>query len=356
MLNPKKISNLSGSMRSTIPAPIPAKKGGLLDTGDNLSTGLGASSYEAELADNEVRSIIDPKSLKNWKYKELVEILINWINEEIHAERIIVKDIEEDLYDGQVLQKLIEKLTGETLNVPEVASSEEAQREKLNIVLSFANKILKLDSAATCKWSVDSVRTKNIVATLHILIALALHFRAPIRMPENVVIEVITITKKDGGLVRNAISEQMTAEYGYNELGQKREKDAFDTLFDKQNQPTENLQLVIGKIIAFANLHLRKINGQHVKKVTDLQTQFSDGVYLCLLMGLLEGYFVPLYEFHITPTSLEEKVANVSFAFELMEDAGLSPPKARPEDIVNRDLKSTLRVLYEMFLKYKHLN
>jgi hypothetical protein len=39
----------------------------------------------------------------------------------------------------------------------------------------------------------------------------------------------------------------------------------------------------------------------------------------------------------------EEKVANVCLAFELMMDGGLPQPKARPEDIVNLDLKSTLR-------------
>ena len=54
--------------------------------------------------------------------------------------------------------------------------------------------------------------------------------------------------------------------------------------------------------------------------------------------------------------SFSEKVANVTLAFELMQDAGLARPKARPEDIVNLDLKSTLRVLYNLFTKYKHLN
>ena len=52
----------------------------------------------------------------------------------------------------------------------------------------------------------------------------------------------------------------------------------------------------------------------------------------------------------------DEKVANVSLAFELMMDGGLPQPKARPEDIVNLDLKSTLRVLYNLFTKYKHLS
>ena len=61
---------------------------------------------------------------------------------------------------------------------------------------------------------------------------------------------------------------------------------------------------------------------------------------------------VQLYLFQ----AFEERVANVSLAFDLMQDAGLPKPKARPEDIVNLDLKSTLRVLYNLFTKYKHLS
>lgn len=40
-----------------------------------------------------------------------VQVLIDWINSELEEDRIIVKDLEEDCYDGQVLQKLFgEKL------------------------------------------------------------------------------------------------------------------------------------------------------------------------------------------------------------------------------------------------------
>ena len=56
-------------------------------------------------------------------------------------------------------------------------------------------------------------------------------------------------------------------------------------------------QVVKKSLVTFVNKHLNKLN----LEVTDLDTQFSDGVYLCLLTGLLEGYFVPLYEFHLTP-------------------------------------------------------
>ena len=62
--------------------------------------------------------------------EELIEVLIEWINDELHQDRIYVQNIG-DLCDGQVLQKLMEKLTSETLNAPEVTQSEDRQREKL---------------------------------------------------------------------------------------------------------------------------------------------------------------------------------------------------------------------------------
>lgn len=40
-------------------------------------------------------------------------MLIDWINDVLVGERIIVKDLAEDLYDGQVLQKLF----GKKLNI-----------------------------------------------------------------------------------------------------------------------------------------------------------------------------------------------------------------------------------------------
>ncbi len=72
------------------------------------------------------------------------------------------------------------------------------------------------------------------------------------------------------------------------------------------------------------------------------------------LIGNFEN--LPQHAFPLLLQSFEEKVANVGLAFDLMQDAGLPKPKARPEDIVNLDLKSTLRVLYNLFTKYKHLS
>ena len=56
--------------------------------------------------ENEERSMIEPRSYDEPKFKELIHVLVEWINDELAGHRIIVKDLEEDLYDGQILQKL----------------------------------------------------------------------------------------------------------------------------------------------------------------------------------------------------------------------------------------------------------
>ncbi|GLH01063.1 Filamin-A [Gryllus bimaculatus] len=299
------------------------------------------------LEENEERSMIEPRSFDDPKLRELIAVLIEWINDELADQRIIVKDIEEDLYDGQVLQKLLEKLSSQKLDVPEVTQSEEGQKQKLGIVLAAANKVLGHPRWSQQKWSVESIHSKNLVAILHLLVALARHFRAPVRLPENVAVEVVVVQKREGSLSHRTVLEEITSHY--DELGMRCERDAFDTLFD---HAPDKLQVVKKSLVTFVNKHLNKVN----LEVTDLDTQFHDGVYLTILMGLLEGFFVPLYSFHLTPQDFDQKVHNVSFAFELMQDVGIAKPKARPEDIVNLDLKSTLRVLYNLFTKYKNMS
>lgn len=60
--------------------------------------------------ENEERSMIEPRSYSDPKLKELITVLVDWINDMLADQRIIVKFLEEDLYDGQVLQKLLGKI------------------------------------------------------------------------------------------------------------------------------------------------------------------------------------------------------------------------------------------------------
>ncbi|KAK2535757.1 Parva [Columba guinea] len=302
------------------------------------------------LEENEVRTMVDPNSRNDPKLQELMKVLIDWINDVLVGERIIVKDLAEDLYDGQVLQKLFEKLESEKLNVAEVTQSEIAQKQKLQTVLEKINETLKLPPR-NIKWNVDSVHAKSLVAILHLLVALSQYFRAPIRLPDHVSIQVVVVQKREGILQSRQIQEEIT--------GNTEEDDASASDCILAFSRAENRHLKIQKghyqegmtLITFVNKHLNKLN----LEVTELETQFADGVYLVLLMGLLEGYFVPLHSFFLTPDSFEQKVLNVSFAFELMQDGGLEKPKPRPEDVVNCDLKSTLRVLYNLFTKYRNV-
>lgn len=58
-----------------------------------------------QLKENEERSALEMNEKK--KLEPLIKTLIAWINTELTDERIIVKDIQEDIYDGQILQMLI---------------------------------------------------------------------------------------------------------------------------------------------------------------------------------------------------------------------------------------------------------
>ena len=74
------------------------------------------------------------------------------------------------MYDGQVLQKLFERLKGEDLNLSDIRQAESEQKKKLKTVLERIDEYLELGVAGgTTKWSVDSIHSKNYVAILHLL-------------------------------------------------------------------------------------------------------------------------------------------------------------------------------------------
>uniref|UniRef100_A0A8C6WG27 Parvin, alpha a n=1 Tax=Neogobius melanostomus TaxID=47308 RepID=A0A8C6WG27_9GOBI len=348
----KKDDSFLGKLGGTLARRKKAKEvSDLQEEGINaINLPLSPSHYELDPEDTMLgkhsKATCVPNSKNDRKLQELMKVLIDWINDVLVGERIIVKDLAEDLYDGQVLQKLFEKLEGEKLNVAEVTQSEIAQKQKLQTVLERINDSLKL-STRNIRWNVDSVHAKSIVAILHLLVALSQHFRAPIRLPDHVSIQVVVVQKREGILQSRQIQEEITG--NTEAFSGRHERDAFDTLFD---HAPDKLNVVKKTLITFVNKHLNKLN----LEVSELDTQFADGVYLVLLMGLLEGYFVPLYNFFLTPENFDQKVHNVSLSFELMQDGGLERPKPRPEDIVNCDLKSTLRVLYNLFTRYRNVD
>uniref|UniRef100_A0A914ZHE3 Calponin-homology (CH) domain-containing protein n=1 Tax=Parascaris univalens TaxID=6257 RepID=A0A914ZHE3_PARUN len=307
---------------------------------------VAATVQSLILEEGEEKRLLTAESRDDPRVREIIQLLIHWLNEELSEQRIVVKHIQEDLYDGQIIQKLIEKLANIKIEVPEVSQSEEGQRQKLHIVVETVNRVIAQGQYEQTRWNADNIHNKDIVAIIQLLIAIAIYFRAPVRFPEYVNAQVLVVQKKDNQLKTRYITEQLTTTQ--TELGVKGERDAFDTLFD---YGPDKLAHVKSSLLAFCNKHLNKIN----LEVTELETQFQDGVYLVLLMGLLEGYFVPLYSFHLQVSSYEQKVHNVAFAYQLMAEAGVQRPRARVQDIANGDLKSTLRILHSLFTKYKHV-
>lgn len=320
-----------------------------LEGADALDSALvppAATPQQFILEEGEEKRLLTAESRDDPRVKEIISLLIHWLNEELAPQRIVVKHIQEDLYDGQIIQKLIEKFANIKIEVPEVSQSEEGQRQKLHIVIETVNRIIGQGQYEKAKWNAEVIHNKDIVAIMQLLIAIAVYFRAPIRFPEYVNVQVLVVQKKDNQLQKRYVTEQLTTTQ--TELGVKGERDAFDTLFD---YGPDKLAHVKSSLLAFCNKHLNKIN----LEVSDLDNQFQDGVYLVLLMGLLEGYFVPLYSFHLQVSTYEQKIHNVGFAYQLMAEAGVQRPRARVQDIANGDLKSTLRILHSLFTKYKHV-
>ncbi|XP_048578393.1 alpha-parvin [Nematostella vectensis] len=299
-----------------------------------------------DMDENEERFMIEPRSLEDPKVMQLKTVLLEWINEELADKRIVVRNVEEDLYDGLILAHLMEKLADIILQeFQEVTQTVENQQAKLSVLIGEINKVL-LVPQHRAKWTPERIHSKDTVAILHLLVALARHFNNQKKLTPDVKIHTMHVQKKGGVLVPQRVIEEITGP-DHDEEDGRQERDAFDALFD--NAP-EKLGVVKKSLQSFVNRHLGKLS----LEVTDIDTQFHDGVFFIFLLGLLEGFFVPLYQFHTIPKSDDEKRQNVDLALDLMRDSGLKF-YAKTEDIIKRDLKSTLRIVYSLFQKYKHL-
>lgn len=90
--------------------------------------------------------------------------------------------------------------------------------------------MLGLQHGKSNKWSVEAIHSKNIVPILHLLVALARHFRPPVRLPEHVSVSLVVVQKSSGQLQHRVVQENITA--SYDDVGMRCERDAFDALFD----------------------------------------------------------------------------------------------------------------------------
>lgn len=292
----------------------------------------------------EVKKFLQPNADNDPKLQELKMFLIDWINDELKQEHIVVQSLEEDLFDGLILHHLLQKIGNLKLEVEEITLSVTNQKRKLGVILEEVSRCLQMEDSQL-KWNVALIHSKDLLATLHLLIALAQHFRPDLPLPADVSIEVVVVEPTKSGMKTEKATECFT---GPREEDATTKKDAFDQLFEMNPDKINDVKQAI---VNFVNKQLVNLS----LTVTDLDSQFADGVILLLLIGQVEGYFIPLSKFFLCPESTEDKFHNVTLALDLLTDGGILTNPADPAEIVNRDLKTTLRVLYSLFLKHKNM-
>ncbi|XP_069851950.1 gamma-parvin [Dipodomys merriami] len=252
-------------------------------------------AVEKEIPQGEKKKYLPPNSRRDRKFEELQKVLTEWLNMTLLPEHIVVRSLEEDMFDGLVLHHLFQKLSGLSLEVEEIALTAASQRRKLGIVLEAMNRSLQVEEPEA-KWAVEAIFNKDLLATLHLLVALARKFRPDLRLPSNVQVEVLTIESTRGGLKSEKSVEQLT------ECDTDKDRPARD-IFDELFAATpEKVRAVKEAMLSFVNQKLERLG----LSVRDLDTQFADGVLLLLLIGQLEGFFLHLKEFFLTPSSPAE--------------------------------------------------
>ena len=129
---------------------------------------------------------------------------------------------------------MFEALTSQKLNISDIRQAEAGQKRKLDEILKKVDTWLEIDIAGkfdntitsilqrflggTSKWSMESIHSKNYVAILHLLVALAIKSRANIRLPEHVSMTVF-VMKKENNSVREVIfSKSSVPDGGYSRL------------------------------------------------------------------------------------------------------------------------------------------
>ncbi|XP_072291981.1 gamma-parvin isoform X2 [Eucyclogobius newberryi] len=292
--------------------------------------------------------MIQPTSLKDHKLKSLKEALLDWINSTLKAEHIVAQSLEEDLFDGLVLHHLLIRLArlGVCLPVNEMALTSAAQTHKLEVILGQLNQHLGLEEDQT-KWSVQLIHNKDLLATVHLLVAMVRRFQPELELPPNVEVEVVVVEVSKSGIKSETHKEVLTEKSaGHDSQNNSEREHLIDQLL---RLDTSKVNTVKQAILHFVNRNMSSLGLQ----VADMDRQFADGVILLLLIGQLEGFFVPLYNFNLTPVNHSEMLQNVTLALDLLIDTGIEVSSISPQDIVSQDAQATLKVLYALFKKHK---
>ncbi|KAF3688590.1 Gamma-parvin [Channa argus] len=315
---------------------------------DMFTNQKAEDAVDVESFQGEKRKLIQPTSLKDPRLEQLKQTLIEWINRVLKPEHIVVQSLEEDLFDGLVLHHLLDKLADVHLAVEEIALTSTAQTRKLKVIMEELDKRLGLEDGSQIKWSVKLIHNKDLLATIHLLVAMVRCFEPELELPPNVKIEVVHVQVSKSGIRSDVQVEVLTEDNkaGNDSISNTEREDPIEQLLKLE---AHKVNTVKKAILHFVNQNMSTMGVQ----VSDMDKQFSDGVILLLLIGQLEGFFIPLSNFNLTPVNHSEMLHNVTLALDLLNDTGLQMSNINPQDIVSQDVATTLKVLYTLFKKHK---
>uniref|UniRef100_A0A3P8VL18 Parvin, gamma n=1 Tax=Cynoglossus semilaevis TaxID=244447 RepID=A0A3P8VL18_CYNSE len=187
-------------------------------------------SVDLDFFQGEKRKIIQPASLKDPKFEDLKQALVDWINDTLKREHIVVQSLEEDMYDGLILHHLLVKLADAQLSVADIALTAAAQMHKLELVLEELDKRLGLQDSSQSKWNVKLIHNKDLLATVHLLVAMVRRFQPELNLPSNVKVEVVTVEVSSSGIKSVIQTEELTGNNSSESLSDSGRGDPIEEL------------------------------------------------------------------------------------------------------------------------------
>ena len=167
------------------------------------------------LDEGDERSMLEPSSYHDPQFKQTITILFNWLNSTLTKQNIIVRSLEEDLYDGYILAKLIEiHQPNVRLLTDDIPLSQESKKKTLENVLQYFETCFQ-QQQCSIQWTFSQIFNKDFIAILHLLLALMKlwNVRTRYQLPKTLFLKVIVVKKINGILETKTIHERFIDEH-----------------------------------------------------------------------------------------------------------------------------------------------
>jgi len=171
------------------------------------------------LDEGDERSMLEPNSYNNSDFKQTINVLFNWLNSSLSENSIIIRSLEDDLYDGYILGKLIEFYQPNVrLLYDDIPLSEELKKKTLFRVLDYLETYFNQQNQPI-KWTFEQIYNRDFIAILHLLLTLmkVFNMKTYYDLPQTLLLKVIVV-KKMNGLLETRIVNERFIDHHENEL------------------------------------------------------------------------------------------------------------------------------------------